>query len=95
MQDWRDAGPNDCRTGGMQNRCDSGEEEFGKGVILDMRSSANEGCRKGGIQGDRCRTGKMQDRRFRTGGMQDRVTGKEGRWKKGAGKKGYRKVKIT
>ena len=47
MQDFRDAGKEGCREGGMQERKGAGKEGCKKG-----------GCRKGG-----CRKGRMQARR--------------------------------
>ena len=86
MQDWRDAGLEGYRTGGIQEMWDtgkegSGHEGCGTGKML---YTGQEGYRTGGMQ-DRwdagqvgCRTGGMLDWRdaglegFRKGGIQER-----------------------
>ena len=74
MQDRRDAGQEECRTGGMQGWSDAGQEGcrtggMRSGGMQGLRDAGQELCRTGGMQLrwdpelEGCTVGGMQDRR--------------------------------
>ena len=48
IQDWRDAGQEEYRTGEIRDRRNAGPEGCRTGVIKDRRDAGQEGCRTGG-----------------------------------------------
>ena len=77
MKDQTDAGPVRCRSSGMQDRWNTGQERCRTGLMHDRSDAGPVGCRTGGMQ-ERWDTGQVKYKKSwnagqmgcRTGGMQ-------------------------